>query len=282
VCGDEATALRALQWLGDAYLVSGRYRGARVVLEAAARDYSQWHDSRASGLFASLARACLGLGDLPAAEEHARTSLALAQTIGHAWEHARAWHALGALQVARGDLDAATHSLTLALEHARQARTPHVLIDATLALAALHLTRHDVAACSSLVFELLERVPFAALAAEQARIHTLVDELSGSAPRVRRGTRAERVTRALVARWAELTRGAARADPPVQRLPLSAREAEVAELLAQDLTNRAIAERLGLSPGTVRVHVEHILHKLGLQSRTQVAHWARAHAAASA
>ena len=30
VCGDEATALRALQWLGDAYLVGGRYRVLRI------------------------------------------------------------------------------------------------------------------------------------------------------------------------------------------------------------------------------------------------------------
>jgi DNA-binding NarL/FixJ family response regulator len=61
---------------------------------------------------------------------------------------------------------------------------------------------------------------------------------------------------------------------------LSAREGEVALLLADGLSNRAIADRLGLSVGTVRVHVEHILSKLGLRSRVQVATWVREQAAA--
>ena len=61
---------------------------------------------------------------------------------------------------------------------------------------------------------------------------------------------------------------------------LSAREREVALLLADRLSNRAIAERLGLSVGTVRVHVEHILAKLGLRSRVQVGPWVREQTAA--
>jgi non-specific serine/threonine protein kinase len=51
---------------------------------------------------------------------------------------------------------------------------------------------------------------------------------------------------------------------------LSPREREVADLVARGLSNRAIAERLTLSEATVRVHVEHILDKLGLRSRVQV------------
>jgi non-specific serine/threonine protein kinase len=54
---------------------------------------------------------------------------------------------------------------------------------------------------------------------------------------------------------------------------LTRREREVAELVAQGLTNPQIAERLFVSPGTVRGHVEHILGKLGLTSRVQVATW---------
>jgi len=40
------------------------------------------------------------------------------------------------------------------------------------------------------------------------------------------------------------------------------------------LSHAAIAERLVLSEGTVANHIEHILRRLGLQSRTQVAVWA--------
>jgi DNA-binding NarL/FixJ family response regulator len=48
----------------------------------------------------------------------------------------------------------------------------------------------------------------------------------------------------------------------------------VAALIAQGATNREIAARLTLSPHTVERHVEHILNRLGLSSRTQVAVWA--------
>jgi predicted ATPase/DNA-binding CsgD family transcriptional regulator len=55
---------------------------------------------------------------------------------------------------------------------------------------------------------------------------------------------------------------------------LSAREHEVARLLARGLTNRQIADHLVITERTVAAHVEHILAKLGFTSRTQVALWA--------
>jgi DNA-binding NarL/FixJ family response regulator len=50
---------------------------------------------------------------------------------------------------------------------------------------------------------------------------------------------------------------------------LSKREAEVYELLAAGRTNRAIAEALFISEVTVKVHVRHILQKLGAKTRTE-------------
>jgi non-specific serine/threonine protein kinase len=52
---------------------------------------------------------------------------------------------------------------------------------------------------------------------------------------------------------------------------LTAREREVAALVAEGLTNRDIAGRLVVSKRTVDAHVEHILAKLGFGSRVQVA-----------
>jgi predicted ATPase/DNA-binding CsgD family transcriptional regulator len=56
--------------------------------------------------------------------------------------------------------------------------------------------------------------------------------------------------------------------------PLSRRECEVAALIAQGLTNAEIAQRLIITGGTAGSHVAHILGKLGLRSRAQIAAWA--------
>ena len=55
---------------------------------------------------------------------------------------------------------------------------------------------------------------------------------------------------------------------------LTAREREIAALVADGLSNRAIAARLVISQRTVDGHVERILAKLGFTSRAQVAAWA--------
>jgi DNA-binding CsgD family transcriptional regulator len=52
---------------------------------------------------------------------------------------------------------------------------------------------------------------------------------------------------------------------------LTAREREVAELISRGYTNAQIAERLVLTRGTVANHVAHILGKVGVTNRTQVA-----------
>lgn len=55
--------------------------------------------------------------------------------------------------------------------------------------------------------------------------------------------------------------------------PLSARETDVARLVADGMSNRAIAERLFISERTVEGHVGHALDKLGFNSRAQLASW---------
>ncbi|HEY1294777.1 MAG TPA: response regulator transcription factor [Chloroflexota bacterium] len=59
--------------------------------------------------------------------------------------------------------------------------------------------------------------------------------------------------------------------PPPPPDVLSSREHEVLELLARGCTNREIAEQLVITSSTVKVHVEHILAKLGVSDRTQAA-----------
>jgi DNA-binding CsgD family transcriptional regulator len=55
--------------------------------------------------------------------------------------------------------------------------------------------------------------------------------------------------------------------------PLTAREFEVAKLIARGMTNAEIGEEIFVSPKTVSAHVEHILAKLGVARRTEIAAW---------
>ena len=52
---------------------------------------------------------------------------------------------------------------------------------------------------------------------------------------------------------------------------LTPREHDVLTLLAQGLTNRAIAQTLNISDHTVKYHVTSLMSKLGAQSRTEAA-----------
>jgi pimeloyl-ACP methyl ester carboxylesterase/DNA-binding CsgD family transcriptional regulator len=57
--------------------------------------------------------------------------------------------------------------------------------------------------------------------------------------------------------------------------PLTAREFQVADLIADGLTNAEIARLLHLSVRTVDTHVDHVRLKLGVRARAQIAVWAR-------
>jgi DNA-binding CsgD family transcriptional regulator len=59
-----------------------------------------------------------------------------------------------------------------------------------------------------------------------------------------------------------------------EKCPLTARQREIAELIAQGLTNSQIAERIVISRGTVGNHIGHMLRRLGFHNRAQIAAWA--------
>ncbi len=57
---------------------------------------------------------------------------------------------------------------------------------------------------------------------------------------------------------------------------LTAREQEVVRLVARGMTNKAIAQQLGISPRTVEGHLNHVFEKLETSSRTELVHYALA------
>ena len=65
--------------------------------------------------------------------------------------------------------------------------------------------------------------------------------------------------------------------PPQPGTALTPREREVLRMLAAGQSNQAIADTLFVSVGTVKVHVTHILAKLGVKSRAAAADYAHRH-----
>lgn len=67
---------------------------------------------------------------------------------------------------------------------------------------------------------------------------------------------------------------AAPSSPPPELTQLTPREQEVLHLIGAGLTNRKIAEQLYISEGTVKTHVTHLLNRLNLRNRAQLAIYA--------
>lgn len=66
-------------------------------------------------------------------------------------------------------------------------------------------------------------------------------------------------------------------DPPAANLNLTPREQEVLTLIAAGLSNREIADKLGVSLSTVQTHYAHLIEKLNLRNRTELVKYAIRH-----
>lgn len=80
--------------------------------------------------------------------------------------------------------------------------------------------------------------------------------------------------RDLLSRISGLMDTSAASQPCAPELGLTRREVEVLGLMAEGLTNQEIADRIIVSPTTVKTHVQNILQKLGVSDRTQAAVYA--------
>ena len=149
--------------------------------------------------------------------------------------------ALGRAAAALGDLDGAVVDLAVAVEQADRAGARGFSAEARFHLATALLARDGPG--------------------DQRRAETAVREADVLARTLGMTAYIDRIA-ALVTRL--------RAARPAA---LSPREEEVAELVAQGLTNRQIAERLVISERTAQNHVQHILVKLGFTTRSQIAAW---------
>ncbi|PMY33245.1 MULTISPECIES: two-component system response regulator NarL [Pseudomonas] len=70
---------------------------------------------------------------------------------------------------------------------------------------------------------------------------------------------------------------ALRSPPRQPEVELTERERQVLRTIASGYSNKVIGHKLGITEGTVKVHVKNLLHKLGLRSRVEAAVWAMEH-----
>lgn len=282
--GDRRMAAHTSTWTGLAALISGDSEAALADLEAASNAHSDHPDPE--GLLLTwflLGVVKSALGDHEGATEVARQAVGLSEALDETWGRSYALWVLALDAWTRQDLDAAENLATQSLELKHGFRDDlGAAIDTNL-IAGIALDRGDPTKAAKLLGAVAARsvtVGFelrGVLASSYDKITRAAEDRLG--PELfrtlyevgRRLTRAEQMDLAL----GRTPTGLAQESGTTSAIDvLSAREREVAALLAAGLTNRAIAAKLVLSQRTVEGHVDHILTKLGMRSRTEAGVWA--------
>ena len=92
---------------------------------------------------------------------------------------------------------------------------------------------------------------------------------------VRRVNRGERwIDQETITRAFQAVVGREEAEREVSKT-LTPREIEIVKMMAEGLRNRAIGDRLGISEGTVKVHLHNVYEKLGLDGRLELVLYAK-------
>jgi predicted ATPase/DNA-binding NarL/FixJ family response regulator len=289
--GDKRRAAIACAFLGHVARVAGEWDVS-----------ADWHRRAEAGFRAggntqgvAWARHDLGLlardrGDLATAASLLRQSLRDFRELNHTW--AVPWSAwgLGTTLSAQGRLEEARPLLAEALQIYAEVSDPRGVPQCLEALAQI--------ACELAHFETAARLIGAATAlraqmaasapdAEQART-LAVERVVTTALGAEATEQLMHAGRTMPAQEAvdlamAVASGAAPGDRErLQHVPLTPRERQVAALVASGRTNRQIGSVLGISEKTAEVHLHHVMSKLDVRSRAEVAAWAVTHLAAPA
>jgi len=236
---------------------------------------------RQVGSLFGLAFACGLTGDEPRAMRYHAKILSITEPRGESVYRSYSRWACGLSVWQQGDSDRATHLLQEGLRLSRLVDDPRGAAWCLQALAWIAAEQRDERRAAVLLGA-AERLwhsmgspplPFPNLSRYQQDCERRVRAVLGD-----RGFDAEvkygrelKFADAVAFALGETVHSAVSREPDA--VNLTRREQQVADLVAEGLTNRAIAERLVISPRTAQGHVEHVLVKLGFTSRTQIAAW---------
>jgi predicted ATPase/DNA-binding CsgD family transcriptional regulator len=282
--GDDVARAYVLQTSGMLAMFQGDLSSAvdlldqaMAVFRSAGHVMGQIHTAFLLGMNLGLA------GALERAIEAHRECLALAEPLGEFWFRSYSLWALGLDAWRTGDQPRAA---ALEKDSLRMKRDLDDQVGIALcleALAWLATTEHDAERSPTLlgaadaiwqvVGMSLTEIPFFATyrAEGEAAARQRLPERAFEAA-FRRGAQLT-ATDAIALALEEVVPARAKPATSEESTGLTRRELEIAELVAQGMSNKAIAGRLVISTRTVETHVDHILTKLAFTSRSQIAAW---------
>lgn len=281
---DSRMAAHTATWMGFTELYAGNLETSLSSLEAAHTAHTDLSDDE--GLLLTLY--LLGfvrsaLGDHQRASDACREAVTRSQSLGETWGGSYALWVLAFDAWTRKDLDVAEDLAKQSLELRHDFRDDlgeALVINLMAGIAVDSGDAKKAAKLLGIVATTLAMVGFevtGVLASYYEPITRAAQERLGEDAFSRYyeiGRRLDPAQRMSVALGRAATAGAEHTGAVSAADPLTPREKEVASLLASGLSNRAIATKLVLSQRTVEAHVNNVLTKLGVHSRTEAGLWA--------
>ena len=291
LAGDPAGAVPLLGDLGMVAYHRGQYAAARVAFERSLAG------ARHHGLADRIADALIRLGDLARMEQDLDRAAELYQQSLDGWQAlqatpgtASALHKLAQISLARGDLVAARSGLTESLELQHRIDNRQGIAECLIALGSLAWAAGgarqavvDFGAGAALLDAIgapLAPADDAVYGRDRGAVQSRLGAAAWHAAWERGYALPVDVavhTALTTARELDLSVAARPRTRRGPARPLSPREREVAALVARGSSNRAIAAALTITEKTAANHIEHIMTKLDLHTRAQVAVWAVEH-----
>jgi predicted ATPase/DNA-binding CsgD family transcriptional regulator len=287
VLGSDRPAAYAVHRLGCAALVTGDHAHAKALLEDALRRYEVISELNSNVIMArvELAMVAAFRGDLDQAARICLQTQQICMAHGEQWAYSYALYVLAFASCVKGER-------RQAVRHAREClrinRTFRDLVGIALPIELLALLQatagaaHQAAVLQGAAHTIWSSVGLSQFGSQCfSAPHQTCEELArralgdaGYEAGFHQGTELT-LDDAVAYAMGNTKSVPATATPAAVPLatPLTKRELQVAELIADGLSNKDIASRLVIARRTAEGHVEHILTKLGFTSRAQIAAW---------